>query len=115
MSIIFGDKLARQVMANIAAWGMPVLWVYHHGAWLRIQPDDHTFDEKRGGIYFYLDGQEVARQSNLGDLALIEKRRPDMLIVDCLKCYQAMTDHGHIPLEIAWLVKESAQGINGIK
>lgn len=70
---------------------------------------------KHGAQAFFLKGQVVCRMSHIGDTYLIEKTRPDNVLVRCKKCYslrQAETDT--LICEIYWPVDKEEKTVKEI-
>lgn len=79
-----------QLVADIQAMGMPMIHNYSTGFYYDILPDHYEVNEKEENIVFKMDNNQGYFRLSFLDAYIKEIRRPDMLIVDCKKCYRIL-------------------------
>ncbi len=67
------------------AHGLPVIMVQHHGFIFKVEPN--YYESQKFEIVFWLCDKPVCRISMLGDVALVDQRRPANYLVECLRCF----------------------------
>ncbi len=77
----------KAILNEIQEHGLPTIHHFRQGFLLNIKPDDYTVGEEFGEIIFTLANQRILTLSTLGELNLVEVRRPANLLGRFKKCY----------------------------
>ena len=77
----------KTIITDIDELGFPTIHQYRHGYLLNIKPDGYEIGEEFGEIIFTLAKQRILSFSTLGEVSLVEVRRPANLLGRFKKCY----------------------------
>ena len=76
----------KTIIDDIDELGLPTIHQYRHGYLLNINPDGCEVGEEFGEIIFTLAGRRILSVSTLGEVSLVEVRRPANLLGRFKKC-----------------------------
>ena len=91
----------KTIIADIYKLTLPTIHQYRYGYLLNIKPDGYEIGEEFGEIIFTLAGQRVLSVSTLGDVSLVEVRRPANLLGRFKKCY-AVSQENEVLCYLCW-------------